>query len=126
MTESPLNGGKDVLLHLDEGGLVIGVTVDLDEILDGGDAFLGILKLCGDPKGGATNKLVMFDVNDASRNVTVDDVGREVECFRSETESEVDLYEEINETRSHVPSNFWLLIHGLSRTHCVLLKTRQI
>ena len=100
-----------MLLHLNKGRFVICITADLDEILNGGDAFLCILELGGDPEGGATDKLVMFNVNDAARNIAVDDIEGEVECLRSEAESEVDLHEEINETRSHVPSNLGLLIH---------------
>ena len=126
MTQGPLDGGEDVLLHLDEGRLVIGITADLYQILDGRDAFLGILKLGRDPEGGATNKLVMFNVNDTARNITIDYVEGEVECFWSEAESEVNFYEEIDETGSHVPSNLGLLIHGLSRTHRILLKKRVI
>ena len=115
-----------MLLHLDEGRLVVGITTNLHQILHGRDAFLGILKLGRDPESGATNKLVMFNVNDATRNIAVDDVERQIECFWSEAEGEVNLDEEINEARSHVPSNFWLLVHGLSGTHRILLKTREV
>ena len=125
MAQSPLNGREYVLLHLDEGRLIIGISANLDQILYGWDALLGILKLGGDPEGSATDKLVVFDVDDAARNITVNDVEGEVECFWSEAESEVDFHEEINETRSHMPSNLGLLVHGLGRTHRILLKTRQ-
>ena len=114
-----------MLLHLDEGRLVIGVAADLDQVLYGRDAVLCILKLGRDPEGGATDKLIMFNVNDAPRDIAVDDVEGEVECLWSEAESEVDLDEEIDETGTHVPSNLRLLIHGLSRTHRVLLKTGE-
>ena len=126
MTQSPLNGRQHVLLHLDEGGLVIGITADLDKILYGGDAFLGVLELCGNPESGTANKLVMFDVYDAARDIAIDDVKGQIECFRSEAESEVDLDEEIDETGSHVPSNLGLLIHGLGGTHCITLGGRGI
>ena len=126
MTQGPLNGGEYVLFHLDESRLIIGITADLHQILYGWDAFLGILKLGRNPESSTANKLVMFNVDDAARNVAIDDVEGQIECFWSEAESEVDLHEEIDETGSHVPSNFGLLIHGLSRTHRILLKTREI
>ena len=126
MTQSPLNCREYVLLHLDEGRLVIGITANLHQILHGRDAFLGILKLCRDPESGTTNELVVFNVDDAARDIAIDDVEGQVERFWSKAEGEVDLDEEVNETRSHMPSNLGLLIHGLSRTHGVLLKTRDL
>jgi len=68
----------------------------------------------------------MFNVNDAARNIAIDDVEGQIECFWSEAEGEVNLDEEINETRSHMPSNFGLLVHGLGGTHRVLLKGREV
>lgn len=111
-----------MLLHLDEGRLVIGVAANLHQILHGRDALLGILELGGNPEGGTTDKLIMFNVDDATRHVAIDDVEGEVEGLWSEAEGEVDFHEEINKTRTHVPSNLGLLIHGLSRTHRILLK----
>ena len=126
MTQSPLDGGEHVLLHLDEGRLFVGVTANLYQILYGGDTFLGVLKLGGDPESSTANKLIMFNVDDAARNIAIDDVEGQIECLWAEAESEVDLYEEVDETRTHVPSNLGLLIHGLSRTHRISLETREV
>ena len=125
MSQTPLDGRKYVLLHLDKGRLVIGITANLYQILHGWDAFLGILELGRDPESSTTNKLIMFNVDDAARNIAIDDVEGQIECLWSEAEGEVNLHEEIDETRSHMPSNFGLLVHGLSGTHGVLLKTRE-
>ena len=126
MAQTPLDGREYVLLHLDKGRLVIGITTDLNQILHGWNAFLGVLKLGSDPEGSTTNKLVVFNVDDATRDIAVDDVESEVEGLWSETEGEVDFDEEIDETRSHVPPNFGLLVHGLSGTHRILLKRRDV
>jgi hypothetical protein len=85
--------------------------------LDSGNTIFGILKLRRDPEGGAPDKLVVLNVNDTSRDVAVDDVESKVQCFWPQAEGEMDLNEEINETRSHVPPNFRLLVHRLSGRH---------
>ena len=115
-----------MLLHLDEGRFVIGIATNLDEILYRRNTLLCVLKLCRNPEGSAADKLIMFNVDDATRNIAIDDVESQIECFWSETESEVDLDEEIDEARSHVPSDLRLLIHGLGRTHGISLETGGI
>jgi len=55
VADDPLNGVENVVLHLDEGGLVVGLTTDLCEVVDGGDAVLCVLELCGDPEGGTAH-----------------------------------------------------------------------
>ena len=98
----------------------------MHQVLHGRDAFLSILKLCRDPESGTTDELVVFNVYDAARNIAIDDVEGQIECLWSKAEGEVDLDEEVNETRSHMPSNLGLLIHGLSGTHGVLLERQEI
>lgn len=111
VTDSPLNRSKDMLLHLNEGRLIVRVTTDMGQILDGGHSLLGILELGRDPQGSAADKLIMLDVHNPAGDISVDDVQSEVESFWTEAEGEMDLDEEINEARTHVPSNFRLLIH---------------
>ena len=111
MSQTPLDGRKYVLLHLDKGRLVIGITANLYQILHGWDAFLGILELGRDPESSTANKLIMFNVDDAARNIAIDDVEGQIECFWSKAEGEMDLDEEVNKARSHMPPNLGLLVH---------------
>jgi hypothetical protein len=97
--------------HLDKGGFFISVTTYLDELLNGGDTFLGVFKFGSDPQSRTTDELIVFDVHNPAGDVSVDDVECQVESFRTKAESEVDLYKEIDETGPHVPTNLWLLVH---------------
>ena len=55
VANDPLDGVENVVLHLDEGGLVVGLATNLGEVVHGGDAILCVLELCGDPKGSTAD-----------------------------------------------------------------------
>jgi uncharacterized protein YicC (UPF0701 family) len=59
--------------------------------------------------------------DDSLRDVTVDDVEREVEGFRTKTILKMNFDEEVDEVRSHVPSQFRLLIDELGVGHRLAL-----
>jgi hypothetical protein len=99
-------------LHLDEGGLVVCLTTDLSEVLNGWYTLLGILEFGSDPQGSATDELIVLDIHDTTGDVAVNDVEGEVESFGTKPKGEVDLDNEVDETRTHVPFDLGLLIHG--------------
>lgn len=111
MPKSPLNSVENVSFHLDKRRLFISVTTDLGKVLNCRYAFLGIFKFSSNPERSTPDELIMLDEDNTAGDVAVDNVEGEVECFRTKTEGKVDLHEEINQTRPHVPSNFRLLIH---------------
>lgn len=115
MTESPLYGGKDVALHLKEGRLLVGVMAHLNEILHCGHPLLCIFELRGNPECSTSDELVVLNVDNAAGNVAIDDVESEIQSFRTQAKTEVDLDQKVDETRSHMPPNLGLLIHGLRR-----------
>ncbi len=59
----------------------------------------------------------MLDIYYPPRDVTIDNIEREIQRFWPQSEAEVNLYEKVDETGPHVPPNLGLLIHGLGRGH---------
>lgn len=106
-----MDGLENMAFHLDERRLFVGIPTDMHEILYSRDTLFSIFKLCGDPKGGTTDELVVLDIDNAARDVSIDDVESEVKRFWAQTEGKMDLDEKVDETRAHVPPDFRLLVH---------------
>lgn len=117
VTQRPLDCRKNVALHLDERRLVVSLLAHLSEVLNSWYALLGVLELRSDPERGASDKLVVLNVDDPLRDVAVDDVQREVERFRAKPEDEVKLHEEVHQAGTHMPSDLWLLVHRHHMAH---------
>ena len=60
-------------------------------------------------------------VHDAPAGVSVCDVDGEAECLGPQTVLGVDLDEEVDEVRAHVPREFGLLIDEFDRRACQVL-----
>src|SRR5712691_671857 len=114
MTKGPLNGRKNMPFHLNEGRLVVSITTVVDEFLDSWNPLLGIFEFGSYPQSGASNKLIVLDVHNPARDITVDNVQGEIECLGAQAEREVELYEKLDEAGAHVPLDFWLLVHRRS------------
>lgn len=111
MSQGPLDGRQDVSLHLDESRLLVRIATDAGEVLHSGNALLGVFKLGGNPQSSTPNQLIVLDVDDPTRNVSVNDVERQIKRLGSKPEGEVDLNKKVDKTGAHVPANFGLLIH---------------
>lgn len=111
MAESPLDSRKNMAFHLYEGGFLVSISADGDEVLDRWHAVLGLLELGGNPEGGATNKLIVLYVYNAAGDVSIDDVESKIKRFGSQAEGKVNLDKKVYQTRSHVPLDLWLLVH---------------
>jgi hypothetical protein len=103
--------------HLYESGLFIGLATDLSKVLNGWDTLFRILKLGSNPKGCATNELVVFDVDDTTGDIAIYDVESEIEGLGPKAKCKVDFDKKVDEAGAHVPPNFGLLIHRLSGGH---------
>jgi hypothetical protein len=108
--DDPVDGGEDVLLHLDESRSVVSTAAERVELVDI-ELVLAVLKLGGDPQSGATDKLVVLLVDDTARDVAVDNVDSKVEDFWPQAELVVDLNDEVGEEGTHPPLKLWLLVH---------------
>jgi hypothetical protein len=98
----------------------------LDKVLDRGYSLFGVFEFGRDPKSSTTDQLIVLDINDAARYVSVHDVKGEVQCFWTKTKGEVNFHQEVDETGSHVPPDLRLLIHRLSRRHSITLHIEHI
>lgn len=123
--DDPADRLEDVTLHLDEGALVVRVAAHVDELWQRRHAVLGVLELGGDPQRGAPDELVVLLEDDALRDVAVDDVEREVERLGAEVLLEVDLDEEVDEVRAHVPPQLGLLVDEVGVGHRLALRERR-
>jgi hypothetical protein len=63
----------------------------------------------------------MLLVDDPLGDVSVDDIEREVEDFRSESELLVDFNEKVDEVWAHVPLKFGLHVDKLGRGESLVL-----
>jgi hypothetical protein len=97
--------------HLNEGRLVVCVTTVVDEFLDSWNSLLSVFEFSSYPQSGASDKLIVLDVHNPPRDITVEDVQGKIECFGAQAEGEVELYEKFDEAGAHVPLDFWLLVH---------------
>lgn len=127
MSKGPLDGRKNMTFHLNESRLFVCLAADLHKILHRWHPLFRVFKLGSDPEGSATNKLVVFDVNNTAGNVSVDNIEGEVECFWAKTEGEMNFDQKVNKTGSHVPPNFRLLVHRLGGRHGIpLWRTKSV
>jgi len=76
VTDKPLERVQNVKLHLEESRRLVGILTQLDKILDGRRALLGVLELGSNPERSAPNKLVVLYIDDAAGDVAVDNVER--------------------------------------------------
>lgn len=74
VTKGPLNRCQNMPFHLNKGRLVVSIMAVVDEILDGWNSFFGIFEFSGNPKSGASDKLIVLDVHDSAGNIAIDNV----------------------------------------------------
>lgn len=87
------------------------------QVFHGWNPVFCILKLARDPQSGAAHELVVLLVDDTFRDVAVDDVESEKEGLRAEAVLLVDLNQEVDQVRPHVPSELWLHVDQLYGCH---------
>lgn len=124
VTNSPADSLQDMAFHLDECRLVVGLAAHVGELPYGWHTVLCVLEFGSDPKRGTANELVMLLVDYTLGDVTVDNVHGQVQDFRSQSELVVNLDQEVDKERSHVPLKFRLHVHEFGRCQCRSLKEK--
>ena len=76
-------------LHLDEGGLVIGLAAEMNKFLNSGHTLLCVLEFGSNPERRTTDQLVVFDVDHTAGHISIHNVQREVERLGAQSKCEV-------------------------------------
>lgn len=103
MADGPTDSLKDVSLHLNKRAIVVCFATHIRELSHSWYSILCVLELGSNPERCTADQLVVLLVDDSLGDVTVDDVQREVENFRTKTELLMNFDKEVDQEWSHVP-----------------------
>lgn len=108
VANGPLQGRKDVPLHLGEHVIIVERAAHGLELLDGGHPVLLVVELRGDEESCAANQLVVSLVDHSLGTVTVQEVDRQEQSRWQELERSVGLDQEVEKIGAHEPLNLSL------------------
>jgi hypothetical protein len=113
------------LLHVKDLVAGVGTVADVDQIAQ--FRWVNLLVLGGNEEARDANELQLVTLNLLDRQVTVDEIDREVEGLRNELEFEMDLNQPVNEDGTHALIDVRLILHvnGAGRGD-ILLATEVI